>query len=58
MKAFATTIIVTASATATGLWMGIICGLCVQGIALITVNVCTDWDKEARKAVEANQKTE
>ncbi|WJX21289.1 Protein DETOXIFICATION 16 [Trifolium repens] len=41
-----------------GLWMGIICGLCVQGIALIAVNVCTDWDREARKAVEANQKTE
>jgi hypothetical protein len=26
--------------------MGIICGLSVQGIALIAVNVCTDWDRE------------
>ncbi|KAJ1382918.1 Multi antimicrobial extrusion protein [Sesbania bispinosa] len=29
-----------------GLWMGIICGLSVQGIALVTVNACTDWDRE------------
>ncbi|KAF7827726.1 protein DETOXIFICATION 16-like [Senna tora] len=29
-----------------GLWMGIICGLTVQGIALITVNACTDWTQE------------
>ncbi|KAK7269830.1 hypothetical protein RIF29_22588 [Crotalaria pallida] len=36
-----------------GLWMGIICGLSVQGIALVTVNLCTDWDKEARKAVHS-----
>ncbi|XP_061351425.1 protein DETOXIFICATION 16-like [Gastrolobium bilobum] len=35
-----------------GLWMGIICGLSVQGIALVTVNACTDWDREARKAVQ------
>ncbi|KAI4357717.1 hypothetical protein L6164_001649 [Bauhinia variegata] len=39
-----------------GLWMGIICGLSVQVIALVTVNVCTDWDKEARKAVLVTQK--
>lgn len=26
--------------------MGIICGLSVQGIALVTVNACTDWDRE------------
>lgn len=26
--------------------MGIICGLTVQGIALVTVNSCTDWNKE------------
>ncbi|KAJ1377189.1 Multi antimicrobial extrusion protein [Sesbania bispinosa] len=29
-----------------GLWMGIICGLSVQGIALVTVIACTDWDRE------------
>lgn len=34
-----------------GLWMGIICGLTVQVIALVTVNLCTDWEKEARKAL-------
>ncbi|WCJ24234.1 MATE efflux family protein [Euphorbia peplus] len=33
-----------------GLWTGIICGLLVQIVALITVNVRTDWDKEAAKA--------
>ncbi|CAL0320778.1 unnamed protein product [Lupinus luteus] len=38
-----------------GLWMGIICGLAVQGIALITINLCTDWNKEARKAVNIYQ---
>ncbi|XP_057425372.1 protein DETOXIFICATION 16-like isoform X4 [Lotus japonicus] len=36
-----------------GLWIGIICALSVQGIALITVNACTDWDREARKAVHS-----
>ncbi|XP_004497006.1 protein DETOXIFICATION 16-like isoform X2 [Cicer arietinum] len=41
-----------------GLWMGIICGLSVQGIALITLNALTNWDREARKAVYANQKAE
>ncbi|KAL5763368.1 hypothetical protein ACOSP7_019632 [Xanthoceras sorbifolium] len=34
-----------------GLWMGIICGLCVQIIALVTVNACTNWDQEATKAM-------
>lgn len=34
-----------------GLWTGIICGLTVQVIALVTVNLCTDWEKEARKAL-------
>lgn len=29
-----------------GLWMGIICGLSVQVLALITVNACTNWDQE------------
>ncbi|XP_052199475.1 protein DETOXIFICATION 16-like isoform X2 [Diospyros lotus] len=40
-----------------GLWMGIICGLCVQVIALVSVNLCTEWDHEARKAVNSVQKT-
>jgi len=31
-----------------GLWMGIICGLTVQVMALVTVNLCTDWKKEVR----------
>lgn len=31
-----------------GLWMGIICGLLVQVIVLITVNLFTDWNKEVR----------
>ncbi|KAI6686116.1 hypothetical protein NL676_032029 [Syzygium grande] len=35
-----------------GLWMGIICGLSVQVIALIAVNACTNWDREAKKAVD------
>ncbi|KAG5532294.1 hypothetical protein RHGRI_026805 [Rhododendron griersonianum] len=30
-----------------GLWMGIICGLSVQVIALVTVNLFTDWELEA-----------
>ncbi|XP_059308769.1 protein DETOXIFICATION 16-like isoform X3 [Lycium ferocissimum] len=34
-----------------GLWMGIICALLVQNVALIAINICTNWDKEARKAV-------
>lgn len=29
-----------------GLWMGIICGLLVQVIVLVTVNLFTDWKKE------------
>ncbi|XP_054823186.1 protein DETOXIFICATION 16-like isoform X2 [Prosopis cineraria] len=40
-----------------GLWMGIICGLTVQGIALVTVNACTDWTQEARKAEDLTQKS-
>jgi len=40
-----------------GLWTGIICGLSVQSIALVTVNLCTDWELEARKAVDRVQKT-
>ncbi|GFP84707.1 mate efflux family protein dtx1 [Phtheirospermum japonicum] len=30
----------------TGLWTGIILALCVQSVALINVNLCTNWDKE------------
>lgn len=39
-----------------GLWMGIICGLCVQIIALIAVNFFTTWDQEASKAMDRAQK--
>ncbi|KAI3410697.1 Protein DETOXIFICATION (Multidrug and toxic compound extrusion protein) [Psidium guajava] len=38
-----------------GLWMGIICGLSVQVMALLTVNACTNWDQEAKKAVDRVQ---
>jgi uncharacterized membrane protein len=31
-----------------GLWMGIICGLSVQVMALVIVNICTDWNHEVR----------
>ncbi|XP_025015405.1 protein DETOXIFICATION 16 isoform X2 [Ricinus communis] len=34
-----------------GLWMGIICGLLVQIVALVTINACTNWDQEAAKAI-------
>nr|GMD18481.1 protein DETOXIFICATION 16-like isoform X1 [Ipomoea batatas] len=34
-----------------GLWMGIICALVVQNVALIAINLFTDWDKEARTAI-------
>ncbi|KAH9624942.1 hypothetical protein KSS87_004434 [Heliosperma pusillum] len=34
-----------------GLWIGIICGLVVQVVALITVNLCTDWKQEGKKAL-------
>ncbi|KAA8532617.1 hypothetical protein F0562_032567 [Nyssa sinensis] len=40
-----------------GLWMGIICGLSVQVLALVTINLRTDWDHEARKAASRVQKT-
>jgi MATE family multidrug resistance protein len=29
--------------------MGIICGLSVQVVALVIVNVCTDWNQEVRR---------
>ncbi|XP_075088425.1 protein DETOXIFICATION 16-like [Nicotiana tabacum] len=38
-----------------GLWMGIICALLVQNVALIAINICTNWDKEASKAVNRVQ---
>ncbi|KAK9707094.1 hypothetical protein RND81_07G172300 [Saponaria officinalis] len=34
-----------------GLWMGVICGLSVQVIVLFIINVCTDWEKEAARAL-------
>ncbi|KAM4097248.1 hypothetical protein ACJW30_08G166800 [Castanea mollissima] len=37
------------------LWMGIICGLSVQVVALVAVNVFADWDREAKKAVHVAQ---
>ncbi|KAJ4709814.1 Protein DETOXIFICATION [Melia azedarach] len=40
-----------------GLWVGIICGLSIQIIALVTVNACTNWDNEAKKAMHRAQKT-
>ncbi|KAK1298795.1 MATE efflux family protein 7 [Acorus calamus] len=35
-----------------GLWLGIMCGLVVQVLLLSTITLCTNWDKEARKAKE------
>ncbi|XP_039122930.1 protein DETOXIFICATION 16-like [Dioscorea cayenensis subsp. rotundata] len=35
-----------------GLWLGIICGLFVQVLLLLSITLCTDWEKEANKAVE------
>ncbi|KAJ0039118.1 hypothetical protein Pint_22183 [Pistacia integerrima] len=40
-----------------GLWMGIICGLSVQVLALVIVNACTNWDQEAARALRRVQKT-
>ncbi|KAL4612429.1 hypothetical protein ACB092_08G197800 [Castanea dentata] len=39
-----------------GLWMGIICGLSVQVVALVIVNLRADWKKEANKAVRGAQR--
>ncbi|KAL6007392.1 hypothetical protein ACLOJK_032889 [Asimina triloba] len=33
-----------------GLWMGIVCGLLVQVVFLLTITFYTDWNREARKA--------
>uniref|UniRef100_M1A5S6 Fertility restorer n=1 Tax=Solanum tuberosum TaxID=4113 RepID=M1A5S6_SOLTU len=38
-----------------GLWMGIICALLVQNVALIAINICTNWDKEKSPAMAANK---
>ncbi|KAK1682638.1 hypothetical protein QYE76_043486 [Lolium multiflorum] len=33
-----------------GLWFGIICGLAVQMLLLLSITLCTNWEKEASKA--------
>ncbi|KAL8218644.1 hypothetical protein R6Q57_022017 [Mikania cordata] len=38
-----------------GLWMGIICALCVQVVALIAINLSTNWSDEALKVVNRVQ---
>ncbi|KAJ8430608.1 hypothetical protein Cgig2_021570 [Carnegiea gigantea] len=35
-----------------GLWMGIICALCVQVVSLLAITLRTNWDQEANKATE------
>ncbi|GAY54642.1 hypothetical protein CUMW_158320 [Citrus unshiu] len=40
-----------------GLWMGIICGLSIQIIALVTVIATTNWDHEATNAMHRAQRT-
>ncbi|XP_078176663.1 protein DETOXIFICATION 16-like isoform X2 [Carex rostrata] len=35
-----------------GLWMGLICGIFVQAVLLLTITLCTNWENEARKAKE------
>ncbi|KAL8491622.1 hypothetical protein ACS0TY_023280 [Phlomoides rotata] len=38
-----------------GLWIGVICGLSSQVVALTIVNLCTDWNKvKARDRVQLN----
>jgi len=37
-----------------GLWLGIICGLLVQVLLLLTVTLCTDWEKEVRILVNSS----
>lgn len=41
-----------------GLWMGIICGLSMQIIALVTVIATTNWDHEATNALHRAQRTD
>ncbi|XP_057974197.1 protein DETOXIFICATION 16-like isoform X1 [Malania oleifera] len=38
-----------------GLWTGIICGLLVQASLLFTMTIRTNWDQEAKKAMERVQ---
>ncbi|XP_024990522.1 protein DETOXIFICATION 16-like [Cynara cardunculus var. scolymus] len=38
-----------------GLWLGIICALSVQVVALVVINLLTNWDDEALKAVNRVQ---
>ncbi|KAI3733897.1 hypothetical protein L6452_13355 [Arctium lappa] len=40
-----------------GLWLGIICALSVQVVALVVINLFTNWDDEAWKAVTRVQKS-
>ncbi|XP_020532729.1 protein DETOXIFICATION 16 isoform X2 [Jatropha curcas] len=35
-----------------GLWTGLIVALIVQAIGLLAVTLCTDWDKESKKATD------
>ncbi|KAI5677277.1 hypothetical protein M9H77_08227 [Catharanthus roseus] len=41
-----------------GLWLGIICALFVQVVALVAINLCTNWDSEARNAANRVQKSD
>lgn len=34
-----------------GLWFGILCGLVVQMLLLLTITLCTNWDKEVSTLV-------
>ncbi|RVW17018.1 Protein detoxification 16 [Vitis vinifera] len=36
-----------------GLWMGIICGLGIQVTALVTMNLCTNWDEGVGASLSA-----
>lgn len=38
-----------------GLWMGVICALSVQVVALIAINLSTNWNDEAWKAIDRVQ---
>ena len=38
---------------AQGLWMGIICGLGIQVTALVTMNLCTNWDEGVGPSLSA-----
>ncbi|EPS72049.1 hypothetical protein M569_02707, partial [Genlisea aurea] len=38
-----------------GLWIGIVLGLSVQAVALVVVNICTDWEKEVLRAIDRSR---